>query len=837
MATAASPILSIFESHLEDRTAGGDDLTLTEAFRKIFGKSKVRPCSPVRQALEQSDEDLSNAIRQDFEQSSLLSQLSFDSDSTTCVSSIKSIAVVLLYLQLLMERKVPGNTLTPQQCTKMAMSLLQNLVKAVSNLPPSALPNDDDLVICNDKQNPAMVRQFTLCALVRIIDPYCSGAPFLLSALWKGISDIIASSTTLPYELTKELCRALLKYIQEGEEQVGIIMSTNQQQQQLFYGKMFAFLLTRLSTLFPLYLNAASGEDDENVDSEHIQEIWTLLIRLHGLGVRQQTQNPYTSLVVPKIDLCVFKALTSAKDDNGAAIVDKDKFFALLRARNDSGKATLLLNFLKKANTDPKMVMTVAEYWLFEVAPKCPSARLIDSDEAVAVFAKATLSFEVDGNNSSGSIRHLLLKWLATPTTVHPVTQTVLIRLVCAHCVGLSRMGTLEQTQGSHDSDSPRSVLATPSNHKCVEPFIHMMCQILFDSRTITQHRKNVSSVLVRLLMDTSTGSGETLRSTARSCLLTNALQFARKCSSLATKKRKRKDSNKITIVMEDAVCIHQTMSACGGDSIKNESVRETLSLLHSDLKGQEPKSPLFFIKGRQPVEIAVLLGILTGIVRDGRQINDGFEKAVGCSLREFVPKMSGWFLAQCQRRQQSKTIRRSTAILLHAILGLVQSTLSLYKKQSSQDNVLAPLVNTSIQLVVLACNHSRKLVSDDPKSLCNGTHLWLSFASTIGELFLLPTSPPKMLQQLCSSIKSALKQKQQHWPLYAVLVHNLARFAQAIPSTHQGMIKKHWFPTKESKQFFRCRIAKSVYRHEGESNNVSVTFLFTSRCCAPRVN
>jgi hypothetical protein len=103
-------------------------------------------------------------------------------------------------------------------------------------------------------------------------------------------------------------------------------------------------------------------------------------------------------------------------------------------------------------------------------------------------------------------LNRLLAQWLAPPTVhakqLHSLMREWVISLVHLHVLSVAQSGQEEDAR----SDSPTSVdIGNESNMvaSCIgsiKPLVSLLVKILVDSRTRTVHRRNVASVVIRLL-------------------------------------------------------------------------------------------------------------------------------------------------------------------------------------------------------------------------------------------------------------------------------------------------------------------------------------------------
>ena len=226
---------------------------------------------------------------------------------------MQHVATKVWFVQLLLEcRSIDssiGSPISDTEAIQMALVLLQNLSKAIkakleAEDHGTAMTSDGGNELDVNGFHAPSIAYFAIGAYLRVVNPYVSSLPFLLSPLWKGICDIAASLTSLPPELANEMLRALLTYLHEGESQTMTTLAnyvTSRQtgpivKQQAFQVKILIFLVARFSILLRVHVQSRQNSESSPV----LGDVATVLLQLRGLtlaaGVQLQVQHQNNAL-------------------------------------------------------------------------------------------------------------------------------------------------------------------------------------------------------------------------------------------------------------------------------------------------------------------------------------------------------------------------------------------------------------------------------------------------------------------------------------------------------------------------------------------------------------
>ena len=164
-------------------------------------------------------------------------------------------------------------------------------------------------------------------ALLKVINPYVSSLPILLSPLWKGICTLLSlihhghSSYTylLPQQVADETLVALGRYLYEGTMQMMQAMQhyiqrkSIVQQQYAHLLKIVTFLVARCTTVLSTTTTTTSftNEETTNASSPAITHLLALLVQLRGLTCATRAfLNKTTSCLTPQDEAFLSQAMS-----------------------------------------------------------------------------------------------------------------------------------------------------------------------------------------------------------------------------------------------------------------------------------------------------------------------------------------------------------------------------------------------------------------------------------------------------------------------------------------------------------------------------------------------
>ncbi len=223
-----------------------------------------------------------------------------DDDSSLLV--MKRVAATVWFLQLLLE--CPSVlTNNEQQVHQMALKLLQHFIKTIHTLLQKEKQqqtieeeHENECMRMDTSLNARTVASFSVGALLKVVNPYVSTLPILLSPLWKGICTL-SSLHSLPPEVANETLGALCQYLQEGTIQtmqaMKVYMETKTVVPQLALQlKIVTFLVARCAVLLQNY------PPDKSTKHAAVPQVKSLLFELRGLthATRASLTNTYSRI-------------------------------------------------------------------------------------------------------------------------------------------------------------------------------------------------------------------------------------------------------------------------------------------------------------------------------------------------------------------------------------------------------------------------------------------------------------------------------------------------------------------------------------------------------------
>ena len=793
-----SDLLSSILRHIDERL-DAEDFTLSQCVRKLFNTKQI-PSRFVTTLLPHAD----NATLKDAYKV-ILEHVSKITADVPCLLSIKIVATVIFFLQLVLESATKiGDAL----CMEMSVSLIQSMQKSICAVSQTSSVSDEGDVVPQSEQNAPHLAGFFLGAMLRSINPYVSSIPVLLSPLWKGLCDVAIKVPHVPCEYIKSSVLALLVYLKEGERPclrsaASFVDSSPQLltlPQHLFHAKVIGFLVARLATLLTVCVN--DSEDEEEVESL-IPEVIAALVHIRGISTALEVSlvtnlppevvKSYKS-VDKRVDQCVLKVLMMKQTLNQAAVnalltlkISQKPCFESRCSR--FGKLSMLQTVFQHAPVDSstaESLLLVAEQAIFLVMPKCSTELLAGGDcfidSSILLFAvRAAVHLNP---KSRQQVRLMLIRWLSRG--MHPISREAVVTIVHHYVVALA----CPATRG----ESPRSSMDT-NEKRLEEPMVALMSSLFFDFRTATSHRVNIASVLHRLL-----GSPD-CQVLTRNVLLDAMLVFLKTLHSSALRKQKQTASGRI-LTLTDWHCVLDVVACL--DYSFNEVLRREVQSCMDDVGSRDDSiqsTNIFYIKRRPPFEVALLVA--------------------GAPLHSAI-KLMGWFLTQTHRRKSSALLTRNGTILTCSVLRFLGRAL-----QHSPD---ASIIGPAAKVLAWTLDQTRQLFSNHRED--HGVALALAAGEVLRRVSsaISPSTPPDVLKQIASCFNSLFNLSL--WPVSANTMTCLTEFASSIPKIHQSVLPS-CLPV-EMQGLFTCRLQSNV--HRGKSAHRENEFEQVQIACIQRV-
>ncbi len=493
-------------------------------------------------------------------------------------------------------------TLSSDRLDQLIHSLLGGIVKAVSILltDPKSMQEGSDPMSMDASTTQADVRPLACFCFLSILrlQHFCKKKQQWMIPLAKGLCDIAFASqkanASLPISLIDDAVRSMTKLLEEGT-----IILTNHAaadfnilslDQHSFFAKFLSFLMARIVNLFQHLPRTGS---DSNVSHTSLWKIFATLrglpqvvvVTSNRLDLSNQRDIAFLQNykdVASKIEKQCLKVLwNKANEDQEANHIHMDSLHTLLQIkvkpantastknttqemlRNSRivGRLLLLDGFLKKVASeagcqlsigDSDILLKLCDTYISIVLPQCfgliaasifaataPSVPAFCLQSTITSMVLLLLQIEssltlIDASKRS-QFHRVLIRWM-TPTesgekerpritydrgvTMHPISHEFLLSLIYLYIV---------------------------SSESTMSPLLTLMIKLLFDARTITELRCNISTVLIRL--QTSASSYRWMPTFA--AMIENEFvdhwkdfSASHSCQKTATQKRKRPDKD-----------------------------------------------------------------------------------------------------------------------------------------------------------------------------------------------------------------------------------------------------------------------------------------------------
>lgn len=551
-------ILVSFMEYLDTKLPNDAEIHLSQCVRRVF-TSKQRPFPIVKEVMNRKEVDSKAVLAFHSLMLREIDDLSrIDANKRGSLQKVKGIALVLYFVQLSLswtrEDNIPG--FNQSERIKLAISSIQATCAAcgtamrawgegkVAN-ETAEFSMEKSIVSSTCLHMPSVV-VFLIGSLLRTINPFVATVPPMLSPLWKGICDLTASrlSPILPVDVIQEALTTLVLHCQDclkrcftalssliARTQPFPVVSKHQATEVMF----LTFLLARLDSLLPFcWKSIRTNSEGDGFDA--IGNVWKLLCSLMGMvkgtgfyleqaklpSDQVASYNQMFEKLAPYIERCVATLVRNAAPTDLLITEISSRDPCDLKQRISSvcwrfGNIFLLdqlLEHLPLSDTKDveSLLLLVRKSILFTIpschkfvflggrAQKQTGSITIQTCLSRIITSSVVLMVKSSSGRRMGQIQILLASWLDTSVASHPLSREVLIELVCRYIVSLS-------TFPCSSNGSPRSVDMTPPTAKtrqfadrALGAFLNLLVGMVFESRTTTQHRRSVASVLIRLL-------------------------------------------------------------------------------------------------------------------------------------------------------------------------------------------------------------------------------------------------------------------------------------------------------------------------------------------------
>jgi hypothetical protein len=440
---------------------------------------------------------------------------------------------------------------------------------------------------------------------------------------------------------------------------------------------------------------------------------------------------------------------------------------------------------------------------------------------------------------------HLLIRWLAPTASArygnedrcnHPLTNEVLLHI-------LQRRITISCSVVNDDGHSPDDAAHLTS----------LLSQLLFHQQTEVAHRKNIATLLIRLLSSSSSSSGDATLDAAEK--LTNVRQVTRQSlwvglkqsGVLVSRRRKRKKSHAITTTTDGSsmlqpddvsiICLVLEALAKSGridDEVSGEMRRFWQDILSDNF---------IFARGssREVDRIAFLLSLSVGVARASSKLSDFFlafdadkhpdadgvlpgnisPKSILDSVLNFVTVP----LLGRSNNKRSNNVRRivlqcSCISLIDAISECVGRVLpeAQVERMSEilKDTVVSASAHESIHAIDLQ-------------------HLVISTASNMGNAIRSDFND-KSLRQLAECINYTLAKSS--WYYVSPCISSLENFLHTLPKHLKGIVNKMPELARKpsmARMLFTARLKKEIFSIATEEmidpTTLAVSYAIQNEC------
>lgn len=428
--------------------------------------------------------------------------------SEETIELITRLATVFRFLQYLIEKN---------DSNQQVVDLLQ---RVISVIPAPVCSNADEIYVCDFANTTDHLRQpqlalFALGSLLRL-SHYVSRKPFLLSPLWKGISELTKKLGSAPQDLMQVAIKSLLDLINEGITSLPTVKDLNR---QIYCIKVLAFLVSRLSTILSL-----GGDLHASLSESFLKACYFLRGIKMAVEDSDEGLQQGVSQVMTKTEKCLLSWLAKPQQDNVASLLTllietsargMNKVVTASDLAFIQGRSLTILQVIERTTTsesqrplqEVERLLELIEELLFDLFPRQWSS--ISSDictllpQSIKTIVTALVSCDHSLQMERISFHFLLVRWLSL-SEVHPFTREIVTSILHLFAVEHCRY-----------------------EEGC--PFLSLLVKLSMDGRTSVALKTGISNCLGRLLQS------QTLREKVKSFLLDGRI------SILNPSKRKRK--------------------------------------------------------------------------------------------------------------------------------------------------------------------------------------------------------------------------------------------------------------------------------------------------------
>ncbi|GAX12606.1 hypothetical protein FisN_13Lh066 [Fistulifera solaris] len=464
----------------------GDKRTVKECLR-----SKAVPCPEVRKAMMLTDQEVDDSYQQVIEY--LLPTLNQTGET---LEMLTRLATVFRFLQYLLEKNDNN-----QRIVQLLQAILANTPVAVCSNVNLAYNGDLAETANHQKQQLGL---FAIGSLLRL-NHYVTRKPFLLSPVWKGISDLAKALGLLPPELSQMATKYLLDLINDGFMSLPTAPDVTK---QIFFIKVLTFLVGRLSVLLTIGCDLHGSLSERFLQTTYILRGLKMAVIQTGDKSLQQGVDQ----VATKTEKCVSTWLAKRQQDGCATVlkllmetstreVHKSLDLAFVQGRSVTILEVVervIANDSQRSQQDIETILMLIEELVFDLLPRewstaspafqCLLSQSITTIVDVLIVCDQSLLLE------RTAFHFLLIRWLSL-SDVHPFTRELL--------TSITQLFTIEQCCYEQSSS-----------------FLSLLVKLSTDGRTSMELRFGISNCLSRMLQSQFRDKVKSLLVVARNSIL-----------------------------------------------------------------------------------------------------------------------------------------------------------------------------------------------------------------------------------------------------------------------------------------------------------------------------
>jgi len=403
---------------------------------------------------------------------------------------------------------------------------------------------------------------------------------------------------------------------------------------------------------------------------------------------------------------------------------------------------------------------------------------------------------------------HLLLRWLAPTASAryvndascnHPLTNEVLLRIL--------QRRIMISCSANNDGHSPDDAAHLTS----------LLSQLLFHQQTEVSHRRNIASLLIRLLSSSSVATLDAKELTNVTQLTRQSLWVGLKQSGVIVSSRRRKRKKKTdgsSILQPDdvgTICLVLEALAKSGridDEVSGEMRSFWQDILSDDF--------IFARESRELDRIAFLLSLSVGVARASSNLTELFlafdaDKHAdsdgvlpgNISQKSILDSVLNFVTVPLLGRSNKRSNRVRRIVLQCSCISLIDAISECVGRELSETQV--ERMSEILKDTVVSASASESIHAIDLQ------HLVISTASNMGSA--IRSTLIKSLRQLAECINYTLTKSS--WYYVAPCISSLDDFLQTLPKHLKGIVNKMPELARKpsmARMLFTARLKKEVF-------------------------